>query len=136
MEKIKDITESLEQRSASDYLMAPDVIASLADSLFALTVKDLYNVSYDLKEALQPNSKVSKRKITSLKRSLSEIMAYFDSPLYLFRCKTPKSVWIEWAEKAITEPRRRDIGLIIDIAYGRKIVDISKQTTLQRQANA
>lgn len=120
MERIKDITESLEQRSANDYMATPDVIASLADSLFVLTIKDLYNVSYDLKEALQPNSKVSKKKITNLKKSLSEIMRYFDSPLYLFRCSTPKSVWIEWAKKAITEPRRYDIALVIDVACGRK----------------
>lgn len=115
---MKDITNVLEQ-DAAGYEADNKLSAMILDELMVLTIKDLYNYSYDLKEEMAKD-KPSKRKIFSLKKTLDEIMEYFNSPLYCRHCQTPKGVWLKWASEAIQEPRI-NINKLIDDQVGIKI---------------
>lgn len=101
---MKDITKNaLEQDGFKNY----DVTygeSNLLDHILAQTIKDLYTYSYQLVyELKQP--KVSTRKVKYLRKELATIMAYFDSPLYELHTTTPKSVWIDWVNKAVHKPK-------------------------------
>lgn len=101
---MKDITKSVfEQDGFKNY----DVTygeSNLLDHILAQTIKDLYTYSYQLVyELKQPT--VSIRRVKYLRRELDTIMEYFDSPLYELHTTTPKSVWIEWVDKAVRKPK-------------------------------
>lgn len=110
----KDITAmALTDRSTYEYEISS--VNNLLDNLFALTIKDLYNYSYDLKIISESDVEIDTRTINRLKREIKAIISYFDSPFYTNRFNTDKSVWLEWIAKAINKPRI-NINKIVDIA--------------------
>ena len=115
---MKDITTTLTQDVAS-YESENTLTNMVLDELLVLTIKDLYNASYDLKTELAKD-KPCKRTLFALRQELEGIMEYFNSPLYTYHCHTPKAVWLKWVQEALTKPRV-NINKIIDDSVGVKI---------------
>lgn len=115
---MKDITTTLTQ-DVANYESENTLTNMVLDELLVLTIKDLYNASYDLKTELAKENP-SKRKLFSLRQELKGIIGYFNSPLYTAHCHTPKAVWLNWAKEAIEQPRV-NINKIIDDSVGIKI---------------
>lgn len=112
----KDITTMVLSSTQDDFNNDVSVVNNLLDSLFALTIKDLYAHSLKLKSELESETP-SGRKVIVLKNEIKAIMNYFDSALYRSRFSTPKETWIQWIAKSLSEPKM-NINKLVDIACG------------------
>lgn len=112
---LKDITRAIEEQDlARDHIVDDvNIIRSIYGSVLVQAVKDFYTTSYDLMEAKRNGS--SKRQIMYLKKSLDEIVSYFDSPIYKAVADSDKSVWFKWVGSMLKQPRI-NIGSILDKA--------------------
>lgn len=111
---LKDITRAIEEQNLAENYIVDDatIIKSVYGSVLAQAVKDLYNTSYDLMIAKRNGSA---RQVLYLKKSLDEIIEYFDSPIYKAVADSDKSVWFKWVAEMLKKPRI-NIGAMLDKA--------------------